>query len=101
MLKSGTVSRMILALGNLTYSSYLLHFPVQLTILLILDRLGIDKNIYMNPLSLPAFIIGIFALSHVIYVFFDRPMQNRLRVQLIPARPPIDNCQMATEYQKL
>ncbi|WP_158009045.1 acyltransferase [Polynucleobacter sp. MWH-Adler-W8] len=69
---------MIAAFGNMTYSSYLLHFPLQLLMVLIFEFFGIAIPIY-DSLFFGAFLLGILLLSYVTYRFFERPMQDIIR----------------------
>ena len=66
------------AAGNMTYSSYLLHFPIQLCIVLVYSLLGASIPVY-SPLFASIFIVGTFTLSHVVYQHFERPAQQWLR----------------------
>lgn len=73
--------RWIEAAGNMTYASYLIHFPIQLTAALYF--IHIEQAI---PYSRPEFFIGFIGLtlfsSYFIYLFFELPMQNLLRAKL-------------------
>jgi peptidoglycan/LPS O-acetylase OafA/YrhL len=73
-----TIEKMISNMGNMTYSSYLIHFPLQLLITLL--YLFLHKNIpYYNKTFFIGFIIGTFVLAHYIYKWFELPMQNYIR----------------------
>ena len=68
----------IQAAGNLTYSSYLLHFPLQLALALAVAATGILLPI-SNPLFLAAYLgvtLGAAALS---YRWFELPAQRWIR----------------------
>jgi peptidoglycan/LPS O-acetylase OafA/YrhL len=65
--------------GNLTYSSYLCHFPIQLTCVLITDALMLNRDVYLHPATFLAFIIGTLVISHFVYQFFEAPAQARIR----------------------
>ena len=61
-------------LGHISYSSYLLHFPVMLTL--------VASGLRLNPYShvhLIAYLIGIVLLSLACFRYFERPLQIRLR----------------------
>ncbi len=66
------------AAGNMTYSSYLLHFPLQLLLVLVYSSLGRTVPMYDAR-----FFIGYMAvtllLSFLTYQFFELPMQTFLR----------------------
>ena len=66
-------------LGNLTYGSYLLHFPIQLAIVLVLDAAAIDRRVLLSPLALAGFLAATFAAAHVAFMTFERPMQAFVR----------------------
>jgi peptidoglycan/LPS O-acetylase OafA/YrhL len=71
-------------LGNLTYASYLIHFPVQLALVLVVDRLGVSRGIFFSPLALIAFIAVTFGLSWVVFHGFEMPAQSRIRAIALP-----------------
>lgn len=68
------------ALGNLTYGSYLVHFPMQIAIVLVLERWGIPaETLFYGPYLLPAYLILVLGLSVAVFHGFERPAQNWLR----------------------
>ena len=82
-LKSGRkISLVSKYLGDLTYSSYLLHFPLICFILLIMNCFKINSSSYFSaPASLVVFLFTIIALSRVSYKYFEKPMQNRIKAK--------------------
>ena len=72
------VGLLVETLGNTTYSSYLLHFPLQLATVLVCDAIGIRMRLESNGFFI-AYLISTFALAALCYRFFERPMQARLR----------------------
>lgn len=74
-------------LGNLTYSSYLLHFPIMLLFLLVSDGMGWSREIYYDWRVWLAYLITVFASSRLVYVRIERPAQSALRGALI--RKPV------------
>lgn len=73
-------------LGNISYSSYLLHFPLQLTIVTAAAMAGLSVD-YLSPLTLTAFMVVLIALSLCCYHWFERPALDALRRHLL-ARDP-------------
>lgn len=67
------------ALGHLSYSSYLLHFPLQLVFVMVATRQGVTAEFFTHPLSLALFFPALVALSLLSYRFFELPAQQHLR----------------------
>lgn len=72
--------------GNLTYSSYLCHFPIQLVCVLVTDALVINRDVYFHPAVFLTFIVGTLGLSHFVYRFYEMPVQARIRGVLLKDR---------------
>jgi peptidoglycan/LPS O-acetylase OafA/YrhL len=66
-------------LGDLSYSTYLLHFPLQLAAVLACDRLGWSRAIFLEPHSLIVFFAVLLGLAWCSYSFLERPAQSWLR----------------------
>jgi peptidoglycan/LPS O-acetylase OafA/YrhL len=64
--------------GNMTYSSYLIHFPVQLSIAIVCAALGlsIPKE---SLLFFCGYFASVLALSVLIYRYFEMPCQRLIR----------------------
>jgi len=77
--RAGSVMRRFSFLGNATYSSYLLHFPLQLFIVIILDRLGLSRSLFFHPIALFAYLAAVIGISLAVYGFFERPAQDWVR----------------------
>lgn len=69
-------------IGDITYSSYLLHFPLQIGFGLAVSFGLLNANFYLSPLSLIAFFLLLIPLSYLTFIGFERPMQNRIRDRL-------------------
>ncbi|MGE5514479.1 MAG: acyltransferase family protein [Bacteroidota bacterium] len=72
-------------LGNLTYSSYLLHFPLQLAVVLVLDHWGVGREVFYQPYCLGLFVVAAFALSHLSFTLIEHPAQSWLRRRYMAA----------------
>lgn len=74
--------RLIEAAGNMTYSSYLIHFPIQLALALACNWRGV---------AIPYHSVGFFALfmsasllaAYFLYRWFELPAQRRLRRHML------------------
>jgi peptidoglycan/LPS O-acetylase OafA/YrhL len=80
------VGRTATVLGNTTYASYLLHFPLQLLCVLGMEALGV-----VRPLAAGWFFITYmavtFLLAAVCYEFFEWPAQQWLRMRFARRSP--------------
>jgi peptidoglycan/LPS O-acetylase OafA/YrhL len=75
------------ALGNMTYSSYLIHLPMQLLIVLMLEALEIAVPFY-SPYFFILYIVLTLCLSRMIYLRFEKPMQDFIRLRALGLRRP-------------
>lgn len=65
-------------LGDLTYSVYLIHFPLQLGFVLIEDTTGRSFN-YMDPWTFVFFMTTLIVISACSYHFLEKPAQSWIR----------------------
>ena len=79
---SPAIQRWIEAAGNLTYSSYLLHFPLQLLIVLGFAMAGSPVPFY-DPIFFTAFIAVTLVASRLTYLYFEAPAQDMIRDRLL------------------
>ena len=75
-------------IGNISYSSYLWHFPLQLAFVIGAQFMALDRSIFTYPLMLAFFYIVLILVSLASYYGFEMPVQNYLRKKWIPAKPP-------------
>lgn len=64
------------AFGDLTYASYLIHFPLQIVMHGLFKRYGFFNP--DQPATLIAFVISTYALAYLTYRFFELPAKNHL-----------------------
>jgi peptidoglycan/LPS O-acetylase OafA/YrhL len=65
--------------GDISYSTYMLHFPMQLALALAAVRFALTPAAFENPLALILFYAMLIALGGLSFHWFERPMQNFLR----------------------
>ncbi|MDR2420204.1 MAG: acyltransferase [Puniceicoccales bacterium] len=70
--------KLVEALGNLTYASYLIHFPIQLSIATFCSYIGCAIP-FRSPIFFLAFIGGIFLLSRIVFLRFESVARNKIR----------------------
>jgi peptidoglycan/LPS O-acetylase OafA/YrhL len=74
----GWMQAVIEAAGNMTYSSYLLHFPVQLVIVLCFAAAGRPIPVYSGALF-AVYLLTTLLLSYFTFRFFEAPAQRLIR----------------------
>jgi peptidoglycan/LPS O-acetylase OafA/YrhL len=75
------VQRIIEAAGNMTYSSYLLQFPLQLAISIVLLRTA-PAPLFYSPVFFAAYIAVTLVAVRLVYRFFEWPAQGAIRRRL-------------------
>jgi peptidoglycan/LPS O-acetylase OafA/YrhL len=78
--ESHRIKAWLVGLGNLTYASYMLHFPIQLTAMLVLGALSIPVQplVYSNWFML-AYLGTVLAAAFMVFRWVERPAQAFLR----------------------
>jgi peptidoglycan/LPS O-acetylase OafA/YrhL len=71
--------RRLAFLGQISYSSYLWHFPLQLICLLLLNCLYVSKNLFYSPWTMITFFVVLISVSLLSYRLFELPCQKLLR----------------------
>jgi peptidoglycan/LPS O-acetylase OafA/YrhL len=75
----GKLGRPWAMLGNISYSVYLLHFPLQLVVMGTITTFSINRQVLLSPLSFLCFFAVLIPLSLVSYRYFEMPAQKFLR----------------------
>jgi peptidoglycan/LPS O-acetylase OafA/YrhL len=84
-LKLGSAGKRWRALGDMSYSLYLVHVPVQIAVLLVADLVFAgDRSFASSPMVLPLYVASFVALAHFAYRFYERPARRKLRRLLTP-----------------
>jgi peptidoglycan/LPS O-acetylase OafA/YrhL len=73
-----SVQRIIEAAGNMTYSSYLIHFPLQLAVALVFSFM--HRSMPCNSLAFFAlFFLATLSAAYYLYRYFEVPAQDYIR----------------------
>ncbi|HEU0310290.1 MAG TPA: acyltransferase [Sphingomicrobium sp.] len=76
----------IQAVGNLTYSTYLIHFPMQLLVAVACAATGLVLPV-QSPLLLVVYLVATIAIGRWLFLRLERPAQNWIRRQTLAPRP--------------
>ncbi|PTQ70663.1 acyltransferase [Pseudomonas sp. GV071] len=81
----GYLGRRFAMVGNLTYSSYLLHFPLQLVVFEVTRYMGIANSFFYHPLSMIMFFVLLIPICLLSYYYFETPAQKHVRAFMLNA----------------
>ncbi|MRS65625.1 acyltransferase family protein [Larkinella terrae] len=84
--KKGSLGKRFAFIGDISYSSYLLHFPLQLTMVLLANRFGYTYAVFESPVLLLLFFAVLITLSFLSHRFFEMPVQDKLRKMFLKKR---------------
>jgi peptidoglycan/LPS O-acetylase OafA/YrhL len=87
------LARRLSWLGDISYATYLLHFPLQISAALLADKFFHGREVFYQPWSFLLFFTVLIGASLLCHRLFERPLQRWLRQraggyakQLEPAR---------------
>lgn len=79
--------RLLAPLGDISYSLYLVHVPLQIAVLVVADTMfGGTRDFALHPAMMPAYLVVSVIVAHLAYRHFERPAGRALRAWL--SRPP-------------
>jgi peptidoglycan/LPS O-acetylase OafA/YrhL len=75
-------------MGNLTYSSYMLHFGINLLVCAGISFFSVSPGILANSVFVAFYFIGVLLLSSLCYHVFEKPAQEAIRKRWIRRKTP-------------
>jgi len=75
----GSLAKRLSFLGDISYSSYLLHFPLQILFAAIVSGFGIDNSVYYSPWLMLLFFAVLVLACFLSFRYLEMPAQNYLR----------------------
>lgn len=79
----GPIGQSLSFLGDISYLSYLLHFPLQLFVVILAMRFNVDHSLYYSGWAMAGFFVVLLTLSLASHRYVEIPMQRCLRKRLI------------------
>ncbi|MCK6511382.1 acyltransferase [Myxococcota bacterium] len=75
----GLLAKRLSFLGDISYSSYLLHFPMQILFSAIVSSLTSDHSVYYSPWLMLLFFAALVLACFLSFRYIEMPAQNYLR----------------------
>lgn len=75
----GGLYRFLSRFGDISYATYMLHFPLQIVVALIVLHSGLGTSVFEHDLTLIAFYVVLIALGALVWRYFELPVQQCLR----------------------
>ena len=69
-------------IGDISYSSYLLHFPLQLVFVIAVDGLSMDRQMFYSNRTFVVFILILIPMCLMCHRYFEVPVQRAIRASL-------------------
>ncbi len=68
-------------IGDISYSLYLIHFPLQIIVMILMERFPYAQRVtwFSSPLALLVFLGLATSLARLSFVYFEMPMRNRVK----------------------
>jgi peptidoglycan/LPS O-acetylase OafA/YrhL len=70
-------------LGDISYSTYLISFPLEIFFFMITRGLGVSFKFYYSITSLALFFLVLISISYLSHRYFERPVQKLIRSRFI------------------
>lgn len=75
----GSLGKRLAFLGDISYSVFLWHFPMQIGVVALVTRWNIDRSIYYSAWFMIAFYAAVILFSLVSYHYYEAPVKRVLR----------------------
>jgi peptidoglycan/LPS O-acetylase OafA/YrhL len=66
-------------LGDISYSMYLIHFPLQLAVVILVIRMKVYRSVFYSPIFFVLFVTVLILLSFASHKYLEMPAQRWIR----------------------
>lgn len=73
-------------IGDISYSSYLIHFSLQIVFAMAVDHLGLSRDVFYAPWVMVAFLATLIPICIASHRLFEMPIQKSIRVHFLGVR---------------
>jgi peptidoglycan/LPS O-acetylase OafA/YrhL len=78
-IKKDSIKSLFNNLGNLTYSIYLIHVPLQIIIIMCFNLFSVDETIVNTKTFFFVYIISLMFISNICFVKYEKPLNYMIR----------------------
>lgn len=84
--RRGSLGKRVSFIGDISYSSYLLHFPLQIVFSVAVASLSVGDSVYYSPGFMALFFAVLVIVSFASFRYFEMPAQRFLRKKTVTNR---------------
>lgn len=79
LIKTKSIQNLFSSLGDLTYSIYLIHVPLQILIIINFDIFNLSENVYATKTFFIFFMILLMIISYFCFLKYEKPLNYKIR----------------------
>ena len=79
LIKTKSIQNLFSSLGDLTYSIYLIHVPLQILIIINFDIFNLSETVYATKTFFIFFMILLMIISYFCFLKYEKPLNYKIR----------------------